>query len=104
MLKIQYMPIFINDKGKEIWFKRGEERPPLHVGTPRTQKEKLEERRAGIIRATARAMRLGLPEEEIEKIIELNATSVEMDPNELRDLASQYIEQEETNSNSIEKE
>lgn len=98
------MPIFINDKGKDIWFKEDGVRPSLHVGTPRTQKEKLEKRRAGTIRATARAMRLGLPEEEIEEIIELNATSVEMDPNELRDLASQYIEQEETNSNSIEKE
>lgn len=98
------MPMFINDRGKEVWFPENS-KPAVHVGNPITQKEKLESRREGTIKATARAIKLGISEEELNEVIAKNALNVEMDPDNLRLLATQYLENEEAGStNGVERE
>jgi len=49
-------------------------------------------------------MKLDMSVEELNEVIEKNAQNVKMEPDELRELATQYIELEESNSNGIEKE
>ncbi|PKN02672.1 hypothetical protein CVU76_01375 [Candidatus Dojkabacteria bacterium HGW-Dojkabacteria-1] len=97
------MPTFTNDNGDTVWI-RDESKPALYVGNPKSQRERLDIRRERTVICTARAMRLEMTEEELEDVIARNAQNVEMEPDDLRELALQYLELEETNSNGIEKE
>lgn len=97
------MPTYISENGNVIWDSK-ESKPALYVGNPKSQRERLDIRRERTVICTARAMRLEMTEEELEDVIARNAQNVEMDPDELRNLATQYVEWEESNSNGIEKE
>lgn len=97
------MPIFTNETGSSVW-KSGESKPALYVGNPNSQMGNLEIRRERTVASTARAMGMGMTEEELADVIGKNAQTVEMDPEELRDLAIQYLEWKEANSNGIERE
>lgn len=97
------MPILYTQTGKQIWY-RTESTPPTCGGTPLTQEQKLQIRQDKTVEATARAMRFGLSEEEMNEVIQKNAKCVEMDPSELESLAKGYLEYMENEKNSIERE
>ena len=96
------MPLYFV-RGQSKWTQE-DSKPSLNVGTPISQKHNLEQRREGTVVCTARAMRLKMSEEELAEVIKKNAQNVEMDPEELKKMALQYIKWEESNSNGIEKE
>lgn len=97
------MPTYTGENGKDVWTSESP-KPATHVGSKKTQKDRLNLRRDMVVFSTARAMGFELSEEELQEVIETNALSVEMDPEELRALATQYLEWKEANSNGIEKE
>ena len=85
------MPIFqTRREGVTEWSKE-ERKPTFPIGL--TDPEK---RRMGTIKSTARAMSFGMPEDEFEEVLKTNATTAEMDIEELRELALEEFQRQDS--------
>ena len=101
------MPFYIDLKrNTQEWV--GDEKPATHVGNKKTQRKNLVARTEGTIRSTARAIKMQnegkFSEEELAQAIKDNAKDIQISPEELRELAEEYIRFEEEKAEGSEQE
>ena len=105
------MPVYVQSDGGNKWVPDKEQKAAVYPGTKETQEARLEIRQEMTIISTARVLanaeKWDLSTEEVNEAVSKNAKCVEMDPQELRELAEGYnnfLESQRNNSNGIEKE